>query len=880
MQIGTPLPRLDGKRDDNEYKPVWEQEVRDEQGRRRFHGAFTGGFSAGYYNSVGSKEGWTPSTFRSSRKDKEKTAGEGSTASRATVGQRPEDFMDEEDLEALREAGGALGSTQTYQMEDAQQQQRQLDRDPLMAMLGVAPAQRQSETTASIQVAQTSLGVRLLQRMGWRPGQGLGPRVSFAKRIKMLAMLGMPLSAEDKKDEEASKHLWPPPDTPMPAFSTKNDSKGLGWISEGQGDGLGAALRRARAEEEQNKKPVNQSGGFGLGALEVDSDGEDDVYASGTRIEDSTLNKRSAMQWNDATERVMLGKANGADERKSQPVKGSSSEKASSNDQNCWHDGRPMLPGFRIASSATLEEEHWFEAPEVPKGWTPNLQLIWNQAASKNEEYKSNMTSSERATILGEARLPGPPPSILNYLSQKDKERLEISKKAAAEIAAGKSGKVEATQEHSTQFDIREIPKLEVEVARLALQGYMPFTSEPDKQERYRRYLQSQVASQSNGAIQLKPSSTQSESQFIGELREFAKSASIFKPMSTVMASRFQSSNSSSSDIPQINPGLYIPERKPILSADAHMAKEALEKEEEAKKKLEEMGNLTSLQRNARLGLFGKETTREVKVWKPTRLLCKRFNVPQPYPDDERSEAADGIERRDNGKDDLEAAFGSSKITQMNLPKINARWEESKKQLQQLASIRASERESSEQDREEIPTKDASREHKIGHVDISNIGLGELQKDEMAESDVVKPSIDIFKAVFADDDDSDSDEDEDIAKEAATKGTLDQRHTASSDGAVRTNGSSDTPRQDSDVRDGSREKSDKLVFIPRKRTADDGASKKGSSDEKRKKKNKIKSLLTFSMDEDGVEEERGDKQRTKGIPTTAQNRPKAADLFN
>jgi hypothetical protein len=35
--------------------PVHQQEVTDEQGRRRFHGAFTGGFSAGYYNTVGSK---------------------------------------------------------------------------------------------------------------------------------------------------------------------------------------------------------------------------------------------------------------------------------------------------------------------------------------------------------------------------------------------------------------------------------------------------------------------------------------------------------------------------------------------------------------------------------------------------------------------------------------------------------------------------------------------------------------------------------------------------------------------------------------------------------------------------------------------------------
>lgn len=37
---------------------VADQIATDENGRRRFHGAFTGGFSAGYYNTVGSKEGW------------------------------------------------------------------------------------------------------------------------------------------------------------------------------------------------------------------------------------------------------------------------------------------------------------------------------------------------------------------------------------------------------------------------------------------------------------------------------------------------------------------------------------------------------------------------------------------------------------------------------------------------------------------------------------------------------------------------------------------------------------------------------------------------------------------------------------------------------
>ena len=47
---GTPLPPLDPEtRDDGSYVPVWKQEVTDEQGRKRLHGAFTGGFSAGYY---------------------------------------------------------------------------------------------------------------------------------------------------------------------------------------------------------------------------------------------------------------------------------------------------------------------------------------------------------------------------------------------------------------------------------------------------------------------------------------------------------------------------------------------------------------------------------------------------------------------------------------------------------------------------------------------------------------------------------------------------------------------------------------------------------------------------------------------------------------
>lgn len=53
VAFGTPLPPLDPEvRDDGSYVPVWKQEVRDERGRKRLHGAFTGGWSAGYVNRV------------------------------------------------------------------------------------------------------------------------------------------------------------------------------------------------------------------------------------------------------------------------------------------------------------------------------------------------------------------------------------------------------------------------------------------------------------------------------------------------------------------------------------------------------------------------------------------------------------------------------------------------------------------------------------------------------------------------------------------------------------------------------------------------------------------------------------------------------------
>ena len=89
---------------------VEEQIVCDENGRRRFHGAFTGGFSAGHFNTVNTPQGWYPKHFKSSRATKEE---------RRT--QRPEDFMDDEDLGAFGFAAQALRTKASFQSSGSQQ---------------------------------------------------------------------------------------------------------------------------------------------------------------------------------------------------------------------------------------------------------------------------------------------------------------------------------------------------------------------------------------------------------------------------------------------------------------------------------------------------------------------------------------------------------------------------------------------------------------------------------------------------------------------------------------------------------------------------------------------------------------------------------------
>jgi G patch domain-containing protein 1 len=83
---------------------------------------------------------------------------------------------------------------------------------------------------------EDSPGARLLKKMGWRPGQGVGPRVSWrTRKIQDMLAAGKSINGVDidalDDDEEAKRHLYPPRDTVVPRVPMKSDAYGLGYTS-------------------------------------------------------------------------------------------------------------------------------------------------------------------------------------------------------------------------------------------------------------------------------------------------------------------------------------------------------------------------------------------------------------------------------------------------------------------------------------------------------------------------------------------------------------------------------------------------------------------------------------------------------------------------
>ncbi|KAK0742328.1 hypothetical protein B0T21DRAFT_328041 [Apiosordaria backusii] len=607
--FGTPLPPLDPDvRDDGSYVPIWKQEVRDERGRKRLHGAFTGGFSAGYFNTVGSKEGWTPSTFVSSRTNRRKDDPKAAQL-------RPEDFMDEEDLADAEE-------------------DRRIQTKASFAGLGSTEndASRATGLMGLFRATGETMGEKLLKKMGWKEGQGVGPKVRRKARLEL----------QSDSSGPGETFLFAPENVPMITFVRKTDHRGLGYGGHARLTPIGSSTKSTgagRSEDEDDdetmggfgkprftlptdrkKKKEKPRGGIGIGILNDTGSDDEDPYEIGPKISYNRViggdkkKKKTTTTINPAVKAKPTFK----------PSKKSALGKVALGVRKC-HDGRLPLDGFVFgkepdALTSAVNSEGKYPPPQVPPGWVsskkPKSPAGSSGFVSTADAAKaSTLDPKSRAAILGEKQLPGK--SVFDFLSPAARERL-VAATGRADLPQAK-GEVPAeyalSEEERTNELLSRVPKLDKETAVAAISRGVstgaPYADDEKKRSRYIAFLEYQAGFKPSPGAQ--PSKMNSE-DWLRELTEFYNCARIFKPMTGFMASRFTTSSTA----------------KPSTGAEAGQKDLLAKPPPKPQDPAEEA---------AKLGMFGP-MTRSVTDFYPTRLLCKRFNVRPPehvQPDDDQS---------------------------------------------------------------------------------------------------------------------------------------------------------------------------------------------------------------------------------------------------
>lgn len=389
--------------------------------------------------------------------------------------------------------------------------------------------------------------------------------------------------------------------------------------------------------------------------------------------------------------------------------------------------------------------------PEIPVEWRPRPARVWGTTRKWDEEPGKKveekevirgapgkpLTHEQRGAALGEETRMSKAKSVYDYITEKDKERLASLLDSAQTAPPPKLSFVPEPSESVDHISVPatevHIPPLSPRTASAALKGFIPYEDDPAKQQRYRSYLISQTYNTKEPNPTLLPSSSFDEVN--AELEAFASSARIFKPMSFAMSNRFTSGSSSlaASDLKQAKPGLHI--------YDAEKAKAEMEKPKDVEE-IKVKKHLTPREQAAMNGMYGK-MTRETKQFYPVKLLCKRFGVADPHPDGKPS--------------DPEAASGpsASNTEGLPLPANDASWESKFIYQAQIESSKPTSTPQSSQvvTGERAPTSIAE----VGMADDINQGRDTLT--------YTKPSIDIFKAIFASDDESDDEDADDDEKQ-------------------------------------------------------------------------------------------------------------------
>ncbi|KAJ3268664.1 G patch domain-containing protein 1 [Terramyces sp. JEL0728] len=209
------------------------QEVRDDQGRQRLHGAFQGGFSAGYYNSVGSKEGWQPKQFSSSRN------------ARGDFNQTIHDYMDLEDIQEFGKDAisefESLGSTAN------EMEKKRINN--INRLYNVV-----EDLVKSV---DSGIGMRIMVEQGYHKGMTVGPKTKRKEICNLVSNLD-----KDPLLKKLQGLLLEEPDS---------NTYGRGYNPHAFAPEF--IVAKQKTEKLQKERPKSKpKGGFGTGIFDDESD--------------------------------------------------------------------------------------------------------------------------------------------------------------------------------------------------------------------------------------------------------------------------------------------------------------------------------------------------------------------------------------------------------------------------------------------------------------------------------------------------------------------------------------------------------------------------------------------------------------------------------
>jgi G patch domain-containing protein 1 len=374
------------------------------------------------------------------------------------------------------------------------------------------------------------------------------------------------------------------------------------------------------------------------------------------------------------------------------------------------------------------------------------------------------------------------------------------------------------------------MPSLEPQIAMQALKGFIPFSEDRAKQTRYKLFLESYAGIRSPGEIKFVPvtkkdGKMQTMEELNKELEDFAKSARVFKPMSSGIASRF-TSEVKKSDVKVRQVGLYQP------------TFEDKEKKEEAKGKEKDDERVTINDNDpphvkaVKLGMFGP-LTRKIENFYPEKLLCKRFGVENPWPD------------------------GKPKDEEVNKSRMDELLEKSG--FKPIEKVTEAEEEGEEGGGYLLgKDNDNNEENKIVLPTLETVGLGEDETQGRDTLTYKKPEMDIFKAIFAEDEDSDDEDDTKVKQEEI----VDSGNTLAQSSVVEQTSVTQMVEDDTKPVDlANFRPTFQSKVIKREREGDERVTNDTTPNKKKKKEKKSKKAtgLSFDVDNEGEEEDSGPK---------------------